>query len=551
MLSKNKTYLVASYLRLSREDGDKAISESIANQKTMIAEYIKQHEDLTLVEEYIDDGYSGTSFERPGFQRMMDDVEKNKINCIIVKDLSRLGRNYIETGRYLETIFPLKGIRFIAILDHYDNVDHTTDSDQIIVPFKNLINDAYCRDISTKVRSNFAVKRREGQFIGSFATYGYQKDPKDKNHLVIDSYAADIVRLIFKYRIDGVSPSRIAEKLNDAGVLPPSAYKKLNGLNFNCGYRCGPNPSWKTVTINRILENEIYTGTMVQGLNRKVNYKIKQSKPVPKDEWIRVPDTHEAIVSKAIFQSAQDVRMLDTRTAPDKRSVYLFSGLLYCGDCGQNMVRRKVTAKNKVYNYYHCNTYKNGEGCSPHRINDENLQAVVLHAIKNQIALLVRMENIVNQISHISGNHFAVQMIDQQMKVLQKEMDKYKTLQTNLYEDKVEGIIEAEEYYEINERFTRKYDEVKQKYGELCEKKQKLLNMEIKLPKWLDDFKQYGNITKLERKIVITLIERITIYSKEKIEITFRHADEMKDLMNLAEIKDSDVEKKEKDLCVM
>lgn len=551
MLSKNKTFLVASYLRLSREDGDKTVSESIANQKTMIAEFIKQHDDLELVDEYTDDGYSGTNFERPGFQRMMEDVEKKKINCIIVKDLSRLGRNYIETGRYLETIFPLKGIRFIAILDHYDNFENASDSDQIIVPFKNLINDAYCRDISTKVRSNFAVKRREGQFIGSFASYGYKKDPNNRNHLIIDPYAADIVKMIFKYRIDGISPARIADKLNESGVLPPSEYKKLNGLNFSCGYRCGENPSWKTVTVNRILENEIYTGTMVQGINRKVNYKIKQSRPVPKEDWIRVPDTHEAIVSRDIFECAQNIRKLDTRTAPDKDSVYIFSGLIYCGDCGQNMVKKKVKVSGHVYNYYHCNTYKNNNGCSSHLISDDKLQKIVLNAIRDQVALLVKVENIVKQISNIPKNHFAIKMIDNQMMVLNDEMEKYKELKSNLYRDKVDEIISEEEFYEINQRFSTKYREAKTKYEEFADKKQNLLEKEIELPGWLEDFKKYGNITKLERKIVVTLIERITVYSKKEIEITFRYADEIQELVNIAHIENGDIKSEVSKKCVM
>lgn len=175
-----KTYQVASYMRLSREDGDKVLSDSIANQKVMIADYIKEHDGLILTEEFVDDGYSGTTFDCPAFARMMAAIKAKKINCVIVKDLSRLGRNYIETGRYLENIFPLYGVRFISILDCYDNVDETGDVDQIIVPFKNLINDAYCRDISMKIKSHFEVKRKSGQFIGSFASYGYAKDPRTK-----------------------------------------------------------------------------------------------------------------------------------------------------------------------------------------------------------------------------------------------------------------------------------------------------------------------------------------------------------------------------------
>lgn len=188
MYFNQKSILAADYLRLSREDGDKLESDSIRNQRSLINDFVKQHKEIQLVEEYIDDGYSGTNFDRPAFQRMLEDVKRKKINCIIVKDLSRLGRNYIETGRYLEKIFPFMGVRFIAITDHYDSAAGSDDADQIIVPFKNLINDAYCRDISIKIRSQLDVKRKNGQFIGNFAAYGYLKDPEDKNHLIVDEY---------------------------------------------------------------------------------------------------------------------------------------------------------------------------------------------------------------------------------------------------------------------------------------------------------------------------------------------------------------------------
>ena len=195
-LKSQNSFLAAVYLRLSKDDGDKMESDSIRNQRSLIRDFAKQHSDITLVKEYVDDGFSGTNFERPDFQKMMEDARNHKINCIIVKDLSRLGRNYIETGRYLEKIFPVLGIRFIAVNDHYDSADTTNDSDQIIVPFKNLVNDAYCRDISIKIRSQLDIKRKKGQFIGNYAGYGYFKDPEDKNHLVIDEYAAEIVRMM-------------------------------------------------------------------------------------------------------------------------------------------------------------------------------------------------------------------------------------------------------------------------------------------------------------------------------------------------------------------
>lgn len=362
MYFNQKSILAADYLRLSREDGDKLESDSIRNQRSLINDFVKQHKEIQLVEEYIDDGYSGTNFDRPAFQRMLEDVKRKKINCIIVKDLSRLGRNYIETGRYLEKIFPFMGVRFIAITDHYDSATGSDDADQIIVPFKNLINDAYCRDISIKIRSQLDVKRKNGQFIGNFAAYGYLKDPEDKNHLIVDEYAADIVRLIFNLKIDGYSSQRIAAQLNEMGVLPPLEYKRSRGMNYNSGFRSGSDPKWAVTSINRILQNELYIGTMVQGKNRKINYKVKKSSPIARENWIRVENTHEAIIPEESFQYVQSLLEIDTRIAPKRKSVYLFSGFVRCGDCGENMVKRSTTKKGKKYCYYHCSTYKNKEG---------------------------------------------------------------------------------------------------------------------------------------------------------------------------------------------
>jgi site-specific DNA recombinase len=344
-LKSQNSFLAALYMRLSKDDGDKVESDSIRNQRSLLRDFVKQHSDITLVKEYVDDGFSGTNFERPDFQRMLEDARNHKINCIIVKDLSRLGRNYIETGRYLEKIFPVLGIRFIAVNDHYDSADTTNDSDQIIVPFKNLVNDAYCRDISIKIRSQLDIKRKKGQFIGNYAGYGYFKDPKDKNHLVIDEYAAEIVRMIFNMKIDGYSAKNIAARLNEMGVLIPAEYKRACGFNYSSGFMAGKKPKWDVSSVLRILKNELYTGTMVQGKTRKINYKVNVRQKIEPENWIRVEGTHEPIVSKEIFECVQKLMELDTRTSPEEESIYEFSGLLRCGDCGQNLVRQTAAVE--------------------------------------------------------------------------------------------------------------------------------------------------------------------------------------------------------------
>ena len=533
-LKSQNSFLAAVYLRLSKDDGDKMESDSIRNQRSLIRDFAKQHSEITLVKEYVDDGFSGTNFERPDFQKMMEDARNHKINCIIVKDLSRLGRNYIETGRYLEKIFPVLGIRFIAVNDHYDSADTTNDSDQIIVPFKNLVNDAYCRDISIKIRSQLDIKRKKGLFIGNYAGYGYFKDPEDKNHLVIDEYAAEIVRMIFNMKIDGYSAKNIAARLNEMGVLIPAEYKRACGFNYSSGFMAGKKPKWDVSSVLRILKNELYTGTMVQGKTRKINYKVNVRQKIEPENWIRVEGTHEPIVSREIFECVQKLMELDTRTSPEEESIYVFSGLLRCGDCGQNMVRRTATKKGKKYYYYHCYTYKRKEGCSSHNISDIKLRKAVLEAIRSQVALIVKADAIIAQIENLPQQQFGVKILDTQMKALYKEIQKYEELKANLYQDMVDKIISREEYREIKQTFSKKIAAAKESLKGLEEKKKRMLSNEMRTQQWVTEFKEHGNIQSLDRKTVVMLIDRIVVYSADRIEIHFNYEDEISEFVKYA-----------------
>ena len=530
---KQNEVKAASYSRLSREDGDKMESDSIRNQKDLIADYAAQR-GIRIVSEYTDDGYSGTNFDRPNFQRMMEDVKKKKINCIIVKDLSRLGRNYIETGRYLEKIFPFLGVRFIAINDHYDSADESGDADQIVIPFKNLINDAYCRDISIKIRSQLDVKRKNGKFIGSFAAYGYLKDPNDKNHLIIDEAAAEIVRTIFGLKLNGFSAQRISERLEEMQVAPPLEYKRMCGLNFNSGFRSGRKPKWSIVTVNRILRNELYIGTMVQGKNRKINYKVKQSRPVDEASWIRVQETHEAIIPKPIFEIVQRLTELDTRTAPASDSVYTLSGFLRCGDCGQNMIRRTVVKKDKPYNYYYCSTYKRGDGCTSHNISEAKLMTNVLAVVQHQIRLLVEADRILSAINELPTQQLGVKSVDTQIAALEAEIERYKDLKSKVYKDMTDGIVSRDEFKDINTRFTDKINSAKAAQEELIAKREKLLTRENNSRPWMETFREYRNVSELDRKMIASLIASIVVYDTDTVEIHFHYEDEIQEMLEMA-----------------
>lgn len=352
-------YKATKYMRLSYTDDKTNESDSIINQKKLIDEFIDKNPDIEIVNERIDDGYSGILFDRPAFTEMMKDIENGTVNCVIVKDLSRLGREYIETGRYLRKIFPAYGVRFIAINDNIDTAKEAAAGD-LSVSFKSIINDEYCRDISVKVRSALNAKRRNGDFVGAIPVFGYKKSDDNKNRLVIDEYAAHIVQDIFRMKINGRSADKIAEELNRLGIPSPLKYKRDNGIPFpKGGYADTDNSKWSATTVIRILKDKVYTGTLIQGKKGKPNYKIKEKVIKPESEWFITEHAHEAIISNADFELAQRIMKIDTRISPKKENVYMFSGVLICGCCGNRMTRKTVTYKDNKYFYYYCPTGKN------------------------------------------------------------------------------------------------------------------------------------------------------------------------------------------------
>ena len=521
---KDKTGL---YMRLSVEDNDKLESDSIKNQRELLRAYAESHPELEVVDEYVDDGYTGTNFDRPAFSRIMQDCEAGRINCIVVKDLSRLGRNFIGMGKLMERVFPQKGIRLIAINDNYDNAKENSAADDVVVPFKNLLNDSYSRDISTKIRSQLAVKCRRGEFIGNYAPYGYQKDERNHNHLVVDDYAASVVRDIFQWRMDGMSAQRIADKLNHSGVLSPSEYKRLAAGTYRSGFRSGEKAKWQATQIIRILTNEIYLGTMVQGKRQKVNYKVKKIRDVAPENWIRVRETHEAIITQQLFDTVQEVIKLDTCAGEGQETVHLFSGIVECGSCHQSMVRRMTSKNGKRYFYLHCSTYKNHGGCTSHIISESKLYDVVLKALQQEIAAISKIEDRLHEIDQIPRDQRKIKSFHNQIAMLEKEMEKYTELRRQLYEDMTSGIVDKEEYLEFNRTFTQKIEAAQDSQREARRQMELLLNIEVSQLPWIEMFKKYQNLQELNRRILVELIEKIIVIDKTQIVIRFRFQEQI------------------------
>ena len=520
----NKIYNACIYARLSRDDGDKLESDSITNQKALIRDFLSKHPEIYVVSEKTDDGYSGVNFDRPAFQEMMDEIRSGKVNCVVVKDLSRFGRNYIEAGNYIERVFPFMGVRFIAINDSYDSRDKNQ-SDSLIIPFKNLINDAYCKDISVKIRSQLEIKRKKGQFIGAFAVYGYLKDEEDHNRLVIDTYASEVVRAIFKWKLEGMSQGRIADKLNMQGVLCPMEYKISLGMKVQTNFRVHKKAMWSPVSVTRILTNEIYTGVLVQGKSGTPNYKVKKVMPKDEEEWIRVEDSHPAIVTKRNFDTVQKIMQRDIRIAPAEETVYPFSGYLKCADCGQNMVRKHYTAGDKEYTYFICSTQKNKKGCSTHSIDEETLMASVLNTVKSHIDMVLEAGQILEMVESLPENQQNVFNYDAQIVKLKEEIERNKTFKLKLYENLQEGMIGQDEYFLFKKSYAMKIQEAEQAIAAIEAEREQMVNNNREQLSWTEVFKQYQNITEVTRNVVVDLIDHIEILEGKGIHVVFRYHD--------------------------
>ena len=523
--AQKKIWNATLYLRLSRDDGDKEESNSITGQRELLRDYISQRPELREYAVRVDDGFSGSTFERPSFQKMIEDVKAGRTDCIIVKDLSRFGRNYLDAGEYIEKIFPFLGVRFIAVNDHYDSLGDKKASDDLIIPFKNLINEAYCRDISVKIRSQLEIKRKNGQFLGSFATFGYLKDEQNKNKLVVDEYAADIVRDIFKWKLEGVSPQDIADTLNKLGILSPMEYKRSLGMKFTTSFKTNTKALWSAGTVIRILKNPIYTGVLVQGKETTPSYKVHKRITKDESEWIVIEDSHEAIITKIDFNSVQKILKLDTRRSPDDEAVQLFSGMVFCGDCGASMVRKTVPAGGKKYVYYVCSAHKQDKSCSPHRMRDTVLEGIVLDSLKQHIREVVDMSELIEITDTAPLRTAQAQKVQRQLDKKHKEYEKLQKLLMSLYENLTDGIIDREEYARLKQSFALRADETEKQMDALRESLTDIQNHGTENA-WTDEFIKRQGLTALDRAVVVALIDKILIHSDDVVEIIYRWQDE-------------------------
>ncbi len=514
------------YVRLSREDGDKEESNSVTGQKDLIRDYMTRHPELRECGMKVDDGFTGSNFDRPAFQEMMAEVKAGKINCIVVKDLSRFGRDHLKAGEYLEQIFPFLGVRFIAINDNYDSLNSNSESDELIVPFKNLINEAYCRDTSIKIRSQLEIKRKRGDFIGSFAVFGYRKDPADHHRLLVDDYAADVVRDIFQWKLEGLSAGDIAVRLSTAGIPTPMDYKQSQGMNYSTSFRIKEKSEWSAGMILRILKNPVYTGVLEQGRVTTPSYRVKRLVNKPREEWAVVENCHEAIIDRYDFESVQKVLALDARTTESGKTVDLFSGMVNCGECGGAMIRKTVPSGKKKYTYFVCATHKNEKTCFSHEIRDTSLTEIVLEFLKKHIRDVIDLSDLLALTDTAQLQKAKVQKLRERLETKEAEIDRFHRLLCSLYENLADGLIDRSEYQNLKKNYTNRRAHAEEQADAIrAEMEQELNNSDQGLG-WVEQFRRHQNIESLDRSIVVQLIERILIFRDRRVEIVYRWQNE-------------------------
>lgn len=513
-ISNPMDYHVALYIRLSKEDETEGPSQSVTNQKSLLNEFVQQHR-LSVYDTYVDDGWSGTSFDRPDFQRMIEDIEAKKVNMVITKDLSRLGRDYIMTGHYMERYFPEKRVRYISLLDGIDTGVESTAND--ITPFRAIMNDMYAKDISKKIKSVKRDKQRKGQFIGGKPMYGYKMHPTEKNEIVIDEEVAPVVRRIFAMALDGMSCRKIAATLNEEGVPTPATY-----CGWNMG-RKGPYAGlWSSERISEMLQNETYLGNMVQGRTVKISYKSKKCLKQDRENWVVVENTHEPLIDKETFQK---VRMLVNSRKHTRSRTYdfLLKGLIFCHECGYPMAvlnRPPVSGEDRLL--FVCRTYQRftkAGVCSCHSIKEQVVTEAVLAKVREVCEAYLDPNKLqpiaadaVEKASKAENHEAEIQSIQNKIDSLTANLDK-------MYMDRLTGLLAEADFERIYQRVKMDRTSLEEKLKELESQKESPVSTEDRARELVQQFLDSAYTS---RELLVSLIERVELTENKQIIIKFR-----------------------------
>jgi hypothetical protein len=521
-LSRTKKYVAGLYRRLSKDDGNSVESMSIWSQKVMLKQFAESNS-IAIYDYYVDDGYSGTNFERPSFKKMITDIENGKINCVITKDLSRLGRNYLQSGAYIEMYFPQKNIRYIAITDGIDTLNSNQND---IMPFKNILNEMYAKDTSKKVKSAIQSRMREGTYIGSKAPFGYLKDPDNKRRLIIDEKTKPIIELIYKLCLEGKGTQLISQELMKRKIPRPSAFvenaEKLYGLTEENKYQ------WSHRMVLNVLRDPVYCGNMARNKRPTLSFKNSKRMYIPKSDYIYAKDTHEGIVSEEIWEQVQT--MIDKRKCNNKKGLYydnIFQGLVRCPKCGYALTPKTDyrLKKKELIDFVHfsCSTYKKYgvNACSSHRIEARDLYNIVLEDIQyhGNMALSAKEDFVEKIIEKIE-----VEKIDEGKELSNKlELKKNQLAELDrsyeqLYEDRLEGNITERNFNLMNVSISKKQDKLIEEIKVLEGDIEVSFETEDNYKKFMNNISKYAKIKSINRYILNQIIDKIYVYDKEEID---------------------------------
>lgn len=538
-----RIYKTALYARLSTEDPEE---QTIENQLELLRQYIAGKPQFLFSGEYQDNGYTGTNFDRPGFQELLSQIQVGKVNCLIVKDLSRLGRNYIETGTFLEKLCPMLGLRVIAINDNFDNLE-ATNSSQLTVSLANVMNDLYAKDISRKACSALQGKMERGEYIGNYAPYGYLKDPGNKNHLIPNPELTPVVQRIFRMRADGIGVGTIAATLNREGIPSPGRYRYEHGIVTN-NNRKGSELLWGRHVLSDLLRNVVYIGHLAQARCRQALYKGQSFHRTSAAEWITAENTHEALISEDLFAQVQAINDSAAKTYHQNCGKYKgtlpeidnpFGKRLICADCGAviKLVRSINTKKDKAYFTYKCPAYVESQGqlCTGKAIKKAELEAAVLTTIQMHIQLFLQHKKVIEKLAAFSKRTHADNGIFDEIQKTEKQLRQKERLRTELYMDLRQNLITESEYQSFRAAYSQEIEHIQQKLAELKACRQANDVSLSQYPNWIELTKRYEDVTELTKEVVEAFIETVLLSDNGEIEVTLNYMDEFGAAKALAE----------------
>ena len=533
-------FQTAIYLRLSLEDNQKKDADSLANQQALLMKYVEARPFLELVGIYTDNGCTGTDFDRPQFKQMMEDARSGKINCIVVKDLSRLGRNYVEAGDYLEKIFPFLGVRFIAVNDNYDS-SNINSSDQLVASLKNLVNDAYAKDLSRKISTAMQEKRRRGDFVGAYEPYGYRRDPENTSRLIIDPDIAPIVQEIFELRSTGIGIEKICRVLNEKGYPSPGRLRFERGI-ITHNNRKGSELPWNRHVLTDLLRNVVYIGNLAQG---RVGVSLYQGIPYhqkDKSEWDVVTGTHEPIISMELWDQVQ---VLNTKRSNEAKASFgkyanlpkrqnPYGSLLRCADCGRviKQVRSYRKTGNKDYYTYKCPQYieLGAQACTFRRLTAEALDQAVLETMRRQMDVFLEMQTLLRQL--MADNSTANEPDAQRKQQIRAELEQKRNVSASLYADYKDGTVSQEEYVYAKKKLREDIEALDQELYELQYTEKRTADVIIGEKKWSELIERYYHAESVTSEMVTAMIKEIRLHSDSAITIEFLYEDEFKALLS-------------------